>query len=175
MNRRDFGKTALAVTVAGPALLSVEGCASSTIVQDINVVLNEAVNVLSVVAAGTPWLAEFKAAVAALQSAEASWEGGSTVQIVIDALNALVAITAVIPITLPYSPLIDVLVAAIEAVLVLLPSSTGSGGLKATSVQNPHVGAYKMTHRWGRSPAGDMKANWNDVAKAKGLTNAELQ
>src|ERR1700690_3247925 len=109
MNRRDFGKTALAVTVAGPALLSIDGCAPSTIVQDLNVVLNEAENVLSVVAADLPWLAEFKAAIAALQSAEAAWQGGSTVQMVIDALNTLVAVTAVIPFTAPYSPLIDVL------------------------------------------------------------------
>jgi hypothetical protein len=175
MNRRDFGKAALAVSVAGPALLSIDGCSTSTVVQDINVVLNEAENVLSVVASDAPWLSDFKAAIAALQTAEAAWQGGGAIQIVIDALNTLVAVTAVIPVTAAYSPLIDVLVAAIVDVLALLPASSSSAKLKATAVANPHVNAYKISHRWGRTPAGDFKAAWNSVASAHGLTQANLQ
>ena len=87
----------------------------------------------------------------------------------------IVAITAVIPEAEPYSELIDVLVAAIEAVLLLLPQSSNNAGVKATSIGNVHIGKYKMSHRWGRSLAGDVKANWNDVAKAHGLTQAILQ
>ena len=175
MNRRDFGKAALAVSVAGPALLSIDGCSTSTVVQDINVVLNEAENVLAVVASDAPWLPDFKAAIAALQTAEAGWNGGGDIQIVVDALNTLVAVTAVIPVTAAYSPLIDVLVAAVEAVLALLSATGNTVSVRTTVAQNPHVGAYKITHRWGRTPAGDFKANWNSVANAHGLTQANLQ
>jgi hypothetical protein len=34
---------------------------------------------------------------------------------------------------------------------------------------NPHIGAYKLSLHWYHTPAGNFKANWNDVAKAHGL------
>jgi hypothetical protein len=145
------------------------GCNSSQVINEINVVLTETATVLSVADPNAAWVPELQKAVAALKTAEASWQSGSTVQLVIDALNTIEAITAVIPQTAAYSPLIDVLVAGIEAILAALPAST-----TAKVSMNSHLGRYTLVKHWYRTPAGNFKANWNDVAKARGLTNMLL-
>ena len=95
-----------------------------------------------------------------------------------DALNTIVAITAVIPVTAVYAPLIDVLVAAIEAVLAaLFPNQPAPPQLtlRVSPQGNPHVGAYKLSMHWYHTPAGNFKANWNDVAKSHGLRQYAIQ
>jgi hypothetical protein len=151
------------------------GCSGSQVVNEINVVLQEAASVLAVAEPNSPWVPELKQAIAALMTAEQQWQTGGTVQIVIDALNTIVAITAVIPITSVYSPLIDVLVAGIEAILAALPQSSTMTAVRATPQANPHVNAYKLQHHFLHSPAGNFKLNWNDVAKAHNLYSAVLQ
>jgi len=59
MNRRDFGKAALAVSVAGPALLSIDAARLRLSCKH-QCRLNEAENVLSVVASDAPWLSTSK-------------------------------------------------------------------------------------------------------------------
>jgi len=179
MSRRDFGRSAVVLLVGsalgGAALL--EGCTSSQVIGEINTILQQAAAVLAVVEPNAPWVTAFKNAVAALMTAEQQWQTGSTVQLVIDALNTLVAITAVIPITAPYSPLIDILVAGIEAVLAALPPSSNSAGIKSTAGGNPHVGAYKFPQHWYRKTpnAAEFKSCWNQTVQAHGLNTAILK
>ena len=100
MNRRQFGKNAIglmAIGTAAPAALLVEGCTGSQVINEINVVLKEAAAVLAVAEPGAPWIAPLQQAIAALLAAEQQWQTGSTVQLVIDALDVIVAVTAVIP------------------------------------------------------------------------------
>ena len=183
MNRRNF----LKVSVAGAVLATaptLEGCTSSEVVNAINTVLKEAAAVLAVADPGAAWESELQQAIGALMTAEQQWQSGGAVQIVDDALNAIVAITAVIPLTAVYSPLIDVLVAAIEAVLALLPAAVSSVATKLTREQmekssatgNSHIGRYKMKTYWDHpTVSGRFKCNWNDVAKANNLDYAVLK
>ena len=125
LTRRQFGK-GISITIFAamtPGIVVLEGCTLSMqeIENLINTALNAANAVLKVAEPGAPWVADFSAAITALEQAEASWKAGGTVAIVEAALNTLAAITAVIPITAVYSPLIDILVAGIDAVLSALP------------------------------------------------------
>jgi len=152
-----------------PVCTVATGCTSTQVIKEINVALNEASAVLAVADPSAPWLNDLKNAIVNLQGAESTWQSGGKVAIVDDALNTLAAVTAAIPLTAVYSPLIDVLVASIEEVLAALPTSTAAR-LSATLATNPHAGRYQIQKRWYRTPAGNLKANWNQVAKAKGLT-----
>lgn len=173
LNRRLFLKTASAtgtILVISPAVL-LDGCTGDSVINLINVALQAAENVLAVVEPGAAWVSDFQAAIAALKTAEASWQAGGAVQIVINALNTLVAVTAVIPLTAAYSPLIDILVAGIEAVLAALPASTTT-----TLSQNAHYGhtQLKKPHLL-QSKVGAFKQQWNDVVNANpALAKAKL-
>ena len=180
LSRRDFGRGAIgmlgASALGGAALL--EGCNSGTVINDINVILQQAAAVLAVVEPNAPWVAEFKLAIAALMTAEQQWQTGGAVQIVIDALNAVVAVTAVIPLTAPYAPLIDILVAGIETVIAVLapsPSPVVPANVKATRQGNPHVGAYAIPHRAFHSQTSTFKWCWNGKAKELNLPQAVLK
>lgn len=177
MNRRKFLATsAIAVTATG--LLAIEGCSPSTVVNEINVVLTEAASILTTVDPGAVWVVDFQAAVTALQTAEKAWQGGSTVQIVIDALNTLVAVTAAIPVTAPYSGLVDVFVAAIEVILASLPTSTPSVGAKSQRLNhvNPRIGRVTIQHHLFHSRASDFKRAWNaEVDKNPSLSSATIR
>jgi len=155
-------------------VMATQGCSGSQIINEINVVLNEAESVLAVADPGAPWVTPLDNAIKALQSAETAWQTGSAVAIVDDALNTLSAVLAVIPLTAVYSPLIDVLVAGIEAVLAALPIST-SLKARVMVMQNPHANRYTLVRHWYRTPAGNLKANWNSVAKAHGLPQMVLK
>lgn len=163
-------------TLATLPFASVVGCSSSTVVNELNVVLTEATNVISVADPTASWGPELKSAVAALKTAETSWQSGGAVADVTSALNTIVAITAVIPLTAAYSPLIDVLVAGIEAVLVALPANALLTANYATmAAGNPHVGRYHMVHHFMHSSAGDFRKNWNDVAKQSGYATLTIK
>lgn len=145
-------------------------------INEINTILQQAAAVLAVVEPNAPWVAEFKNAIAALMVAEQQWQTGGTVQIVIDALNTIVAITAVIPLTAPYSPLIDILVAGIEMVITaLVPSAAPPATVKATRQGNPHVGAYAIPHRTFHSQSSTFKWCWNQAAVEHNLNQAVLK
>lgn len=152
------------------------GCTPSQVINEVNTVLTEATNVLVVAEPGAPWVPQLQAAVVALKTAEATWQSGGTAQIVIDALNTVEAITAVIPMTAVYSPLIDVLVAGIEAVIVALEPTVPPAQLKVriTRTANPHVGRVTIPHQAFHSRSTDFKVMWNDTAKAHGLLGAVI-
>jgi hypothetical protein len=151
-----------------PVVAPATGCTSTQVIDEINVVLNEADAVLAVADPSSPQVGDLKKAIVALEGAEKIWQKGGTVAVVDDALNTLDQVLAAIPLTAIYSPLIDVLVAGIEDVLAALPQPV-SAKFAATLAANPHAGRYQIQKRFYRTPAGNLKANWNQVAKAKGL------
>ena len=173
-SRRKFinGGSLAVLSLGAVSTISLEGCSTSSVINEINVVLQEAAAVLAVAEPGAAWVGELQKAIAALMSAEQQWQTGSTVQLVIDALNTIVAITAVIPLTATYSPLIDILVAGIEAVLAALPASTS---LKLAVENNPHVGRVKIQRHWYHTPATDFRDTWNTTAKERGLISAVIK
>ena len=177
LTRRQFGKGAMvAIGASFVGVPLIEGCSSASVINEINVVLKEAAAVLAVAEPGAVWVTDLQKSITALMTAEQGWQTGGTVQLVIDALNTIVAITAVIPLTAACSPLIDILVAGIEAVLAALPQSSNNVGVKATATYNHHIGAYKFSGHWYRKTpdATDFKSAWNAKAKVVGLPKAVL-
>ena len=176
LSRRSFGKSMVGAAgltlVSGGALLT-EGCSSQQVINEINVVLQQIAGVLAQVEPNAPWAQELRNAISALLSAEQQWQAGGAVQVVVDVLNTIVAITAVIPITAPYSPLIDILVAGIEAILAALPQST-KAERTASSLGNPHVGRTVIKHRLLHSYASDCRTQWNAQALALGMPTAVI-
>jgi hypothetical protein len=174
MNRRTFlaGTAASGLAVAASSI-PLTGCNADNVEGILNTVLESSEAVLKVAEPGAAWVGPFSEAVTALETAEANWKAGSTVTIVIDALNTLSAVAAVIPFTAAYSPLINLLVAGIDAVLGAIPQAAGNKALAPnvrtgrTSLQKPHlletrVGAYKK--------------QWNAIVAANpALADAKLK
>lgn len=184
MNRRKFltklaSATAIALA-AGATTVMIEGC-SINIADAINAVLNSALAVLKVAEPGASWIGDLSGAITALQQAEATWQSGGAASIVVDALNTLEAVLAVIPATAVYSPLIDILVAAIETVMgafgVSTQIKTMVSAKRPAVVSSPHYGKAALNKPNFLHPTwtGAYKAQWNDKAKAIGLPQAELK
>ena len=100
MNRRKFLKrlasaTAIALA-AGATTVTIEGC-TFNITDAINTVLNSALAILKVAEPGATWTGALANAIAALQKAETQWQSGGAATVVIDALNTIEAVLAVIP------------------------------------------------------------------------------
>jgi hypothetical protein len=187
-NRRQF-ITASTVVAISPTLL-LEGCTLSQ--QDIenliNVALQSAAAVLAVAEPGAPWVADFQAAITALKTAEASWVGGGAIADVIAALNAVAAVAAAIPFTATYSPLIDVLIAGIDAVLAALPAPTTAPGAAVANATQPlrahvttlavtynHHGRASVNGMFGKPSVSTYKSRWNAaVAKNPALAAAKI-
>lgn len=165
-------------TFPAPVAL-MTGCSQTDVTGLLNTVIASGEAVLAVAEPGAPWATSLRNALAALQTADTQWKAGSPVAIIIDALNTVQAVLAVIPVTAVYSPLIGVLVAGIEAVLAALPAPTSSSGLEArrAALRSPYLGAVKLNGRSLAHPtySGAYKAQWNAKAKALGLQAALLK
>ena len=177
MNRRSLLKSFGAVGAIAllPVTLPIAGCAFS--VKGMLNVLISAVESILKVATGATWVTELTNALTALQQAEASWTTGGVVNIVIDALNTVEAVLAVIPTTAVFSPLIDVIVAGIEAILNYFnPSPASLAKPRATARTNPYVGVVKLNRTSFTHPTyqGAFKAQFNDAAEAVGLPQAKI-
>lgn len=162
------------------------GCSTASTVNEINIVLTQATNILAVAGPGATWVPQLQTAIAALKTAEAGWQSGGPIQNVENALNTIVAITAVIPLTAKYSPLIDVLVAGIEIILENLPGGAAvavaaaptsgvSAHVAAQVVSNPHLGRVTIKHHFMHNRTKEFKAAWNDAARTNDLANAAIQ
>jgi hypothetical protein len=173
------GAAGAAWMALAPGFLMMEGCNVEGL---INTAIDAALAVLNVAEPGAAWVADFSQAVTALINAEKSWKSGGAVAIVVDALNTLAAVTAVIPFTAAYSPLIDVLVAGIEAVLTAL-GATGAAAVKVAARRYVAADGRSYAHQ-GRatlnkprvleSRSGAFKRQWNQVAEGAGLAKAKI-
>lgn len=177
MTRRQFGKSSLALAATAslaPALL-VTGCAEAKAI--LNDVLESAQALLALDPNAT-WATELSSAITALQQAETSWQSGGAVVVVEDALNTLEAVLAVIPLTAAYSPLVDILVAGIEAVLNVLfpqPSSSAAAQAKYRALSDPHRGRVTVPPGTERSQRIWYVNAWNAEAKTLGMSQAEIR
>jgi len=157
------------------------GCTSPSttqVVTDINEVLVGVSSVLTAVDPNAAWVPQVTAAVAALEKSEAGWQAGTTTSIVlVNSLTSLEAVLAVIPETAAYSPLIDVAIAGIEAVLPLLPVSVASNRVSLTSnpvavqrLENASKIRVKIHPRFYESSAvPSFKRVWNKTVSANNL------
>lgn len=165
----------LAILFLTAVTAPLQGCSEAQTVNEINTVLTEATSIISVADPTAPWVGQLKAAVAALKTAETGWQGGGAVADVDAALNTIEAVLAVVPVTAAYAPLVDVLVAAIEAVLGALPQPAVASVSALSKASNPHIGRVHIKHHLFHSRVGEFKKAWNDAAAKSGLKNAELK
>lgn len=169
INRRKFLSGVSILSASSLVTLPLTGCSPED-VNILNTVLASAEAVLAVAEPGASWAASFASAVTALKNAETSWQGGSPVSIVISALNTLAAVSAAIPVTAVYSPLIDVLVAGIDAVLTALPVSTAATISRvgiSNAAGNPHYGRASLRKpHFLQSHVGAYKTQWNDIVNS---------
>jgi hypothetical protein len=159
------GGVALAVlTPTGLSTLTLTGCTPAQVENEINTILQEATGIIAVADPGLTWLSAFSKATALLKVDEANWIKGGAVQDVINVLNDLEGITALISPLVPYASLIGVLVAGIDAALaLLLPAPAAApAALTAHTVgrNNPFKGQATV------KSAADSKSQWNAIAKA---------
>jgi hypothetical protein len=173
-SRRGFIKSGtvggLAIVIS-PALLFTSGC-SVDVKALLNTVIESAEAVIAVAEAGASWVTPLENAIAALIGAEQQWEGGSPIAIIESALETVEDVLAVIPLTAVYSPLVAVIVAAIDAILnVWAPVS-----LKATAVANPYHGMVSFKPSFAHPTwQGAYKALFNRTAVRLGLTKAVIK
>lgn len=168
LNRRElikYGVSGGVGILVMPASLSLEGCSAAEIENAINVVLQSGQAVLKVIDPAASWFSSLSNAIAALQQAESTWQAGGVVTIVVDALNTIETVLAVIPFFEPYAILIEVLVAGVEACLALLPSSAKSTKMRATA--NPYRGVITLRKpHFLQTTAGAYKEQWNAAVKS---------
>lgn len=164
------GATAMVMPLAGCSVTPAQ------IESSINVALASAEGVLAVAEPGASWVNPFKDAVTALQNAETQWKGGGAVAIVESALNTLASVSAVIPFSAPYAPLVAILIAGIDAVLSSLPVTATAGMTVTAPMSTPYRGRVKLAGRSMFHPTheGAYKAQWNGVAKANPLLTAAI-
>ncbi|HUD74122.1 MAG TPA: hypothetical protein VMQ76_03545 [Terracidiphilus sp.] len=174
MNRRTFIRTLSAVSAL--AMLPIVGCAFS-VTGALNVIINALKAIISYVAGSQPWAVALESALNALVQAEAAWKAGGAAAIIIDALNTIEAVLAVVPFTAIYSPLIDVIVSGIEAIINYFAPQTQVRYAKprATAQNNPHLGRVALKAPGAfQSPAGSWKQQYNDTAIGVGLPQLKI-
>lgn len=178
MNRRHFLKLSGtgAAALALPMSLLETGCAFS-VKGVINVIENAAQSILAHFGSGSPWASELSAAIAALQQAEATWKTGGTAAIVIDALNTIEAVLAVIPLTAVYSPLIDLIISGVESIIsYFAPTSMTFSRPRASAQKNVHLNRIPLDHPHAfQTYQGAFKEQFNKIADAIGLPQAAIK
>lgn len=176
MNRREFthcGALGIIALMLMPETETLTGCNLS--VSDlINAVLDSAAAIVTVMEPGSYDALTFKNAVMSLTQAVTAWKSGSAISDVVQALAELENVTNIIPLTAIYSPLIDVLVAGIDAVL---------NTIQATSLPTVRVG-LAVTKRSGRialdkphafqSRAGAYRHQFNRLTMHLGFKNVQI-
>jgi hypothetical protein len=145
------------------------GCTSSQIAvveAVVNVVLSAAGN-LAAAFGNEVWAADLITASAALKQAEANFVNGTGTEVAI--ANAAMIVEDVLAEVAPGSKasiLVDILVAALDACLAILPAPT------ITAARHPHWYNHHgmaIGHRLFRSKANDFKAAWNAEAVKVGV------
>ena len=174
LNRRLFLKlstSGAAIAVLTPMTILETGCAFS-VTGVLNVIENAAQSILNHFGSGSPWATQLSAAITALQQAEANWKSGGAIAIVIDALNTIETVLAVIPLTATYSPLIDLIVSGAESIIsYFAPASMAA--VKARN--NQHYGRVTLTppHAF-QAYQGAFKEQFNKTAVGLGLPQAQI-
>ena len=179
MDRRKFlqvSGTGVAVAILAPSTLFTTGCAFS-VKGTLNVIIDAVEGILKYVASSVPWATDLSNALDALKQAVATWKAGGAATVIIDALNTLEMVVAVIPFTAIYSPLIDLIVSGIEAVIhYFAPQTMKYKVARATTANNPHLGrvALKGPSLLHPTHTGAFKNQYNDTATGIGLPQLKL-
>jgi hypothetical protein len=154
--------TLLLGTMCTVTIIPLTGCplTPTQIENEVNTILQEAAGIIAVADPGVSWLADFTKAANLLKVDEAAWIKGGAVQDVINVLNDLEQVAALISPLVPYASLIGILVAGIDAVLsLLLPTPAVTANVMTAHAPNPWKGRATVTS------AKDSKDQWAAAVK----------
>ena len=157
------------IPVCTVATGSMTGYTPAQVQNEINTILQEATGIIAVADPGVTWLTAFSQATALLKVDEANWIKGGAVQDVINVLNDLESVTALISPLVPYASLIGVLVAGIDAALaLLLPAPATTTSAAAPAAMSAHAAAPRNPFKGQAAvkSAADSKSQWNAIVKA---------
>lgn len=178
LTRRDLLKRGSLVGMAAlatPALLTLEGCPISqsqlvALIGELQSGFNAILPYLKTVDAATA--AKVQALLTDLQSDVATWTSGSSIAIIEQIVNDIVAALALFPVTAAYAPLIALIVATAEGIITLLVPNSAPAPAPAPA------GIRAMARaRYPHPPktAGGFRKEWNRVAESETRTDLELQ
>ena len=164
------------IGVGSVAAITLAGCTPTQIENEINTIVQEGANIVAVADPGT-LPANFAQYVALLKADEANWIKGGAVQDIINVLNDLEGVTALIGPLVPYAQLIGVLVAGIDAVLALLLPPPSTGTAASPAVMSVHEAQAKNPFK-GMTTVKNVKDSvkqWNFiVASNPSLSKARI-
>lgn len=119
-----------------------------------------------------------------LVKATADWQTGSSTAEINDAAGIVEVVLADIPPSAAYALLVPIAVAALDIILANTTATTATpSNLMSMAVRvrvakvakvHPYRKPVTFKHIWGRSPAGDFKATWNDMATKIKLTTVRI-
>jgi hypothetical protein len=165
-----------ALTLVAPSMF---GCAFN-VKDSLTTIISAISGILSYVGNTQPWAATLQAALAKLQATVATWTTGTPAAIVLDILDSIEAVLGAIPLTAIYSPLIDLIVTAIEAIVNYYAQNSPASVVKLmqkrlSAPRNPRIGrvALKTPHVL-QSPQGAWKQQYNDAAVGIGLPQLKV-
>ena len=155
---------------------SPTGCSPSQVENQINVLSQQITGLLAVAEPGKAWVVDLQKELPLLAQTEASWKAGGSVQDVINVLNEIELIVAVVPSTAVYSPLIDLIVTGADMVLAkFLPTITPATPVTSSA----KMGAMMVNVHRGRvqiRSASDSRSKWAAVVKGNpALAGAALK
>jgi len=182
MKRRQFitsiAKATAAAIMIGSTTVMVEGC-TFDVKTALNTLLDSLNAILKVAEPNATWTSPLSNAIAALEQAESAWQSGSPAQVIVSALNTIEAVIAVIPVTASYAPLVDIIIAGIEAVMSALGLTFSLSGedsrKRATVVNSPHFKATTIkTSALHPTWTGAYKHQWNSECNTLKMPQAKI-
>jgi hypothetical protein len=133
MNRRTFAKACCRLAIASAVLpsLILTGCSNTTIADFVTLIAKDAATLATYF--GQSSLATQITNLASQIAVDiTNWQSGSAATDAIAAINDLIGLINLIPIAVPYAPLIILILSALTGLLALLPSSTPNRMTAAT-------------------------------------------
>jgi hypothetical protein len=168
--------TVLALAALVPAL-TLAGCTvTSSQLQNDAVALSSALTSLSAALSTSDADAAAKLEVAAesLNAIANHWDSSSSAGLLNTAAAGVETVLGSISSTSKYAALVAIAVAAVDVILANT-STTNTQAARLTEAQSKQLGVARavaaklLTHRLGRTPAGDFKAAWNRAIVAENL------
>jgi hypothetical protein len=157
MERREFLKSAVAVSAVGMITLTETGCSQTQMAQLTQVLGTDATN-LATALGQSAIAAQLQTATTDAVTAINNWKSGTSAQYVIQALGVLEVVLNLIPLAGPYAPLIDLVLGTVQSLLALLPAPT--------TMSVSHIRMVRLGHPAPKT-AKEFTKQWNAIVDTR--------
>jgi hypothetical protein len=147
MNRRTFLVTSTASAFI--ASMPLTGCSTATVATFVKLIVTDAEALASFFGASSI-ASQISTLAGQITTDITNWQNGGTAADAIQAINDLIGVVNLIPIAIPYAPLLILILSALSGLLALLPSATptpaSERALSERRVTPMHIGGTDKTH-----------------------------